>query len=273
MLRFWPFRKRQPPAPVAKAVVIKKKPGRPTKEESARRRAEKLKAELRGLALEAKVQELRERLERGRSGEPTVSDLEQTLRILERLRTLVPDPDKDTDAPGWLKLLLRSEAGRDLARALAVLVPAAVMQQGGAVPPTAVVSGMMQAPTLPVVPTAPEVAQLPEQSQDGGTPVPQPAGMSLISQWVVSQLEPLTPEQAARWLLSQPAPQAAQLVQLFVMTPDERLPALLAELGGQIPDLAGAMNWLRSRPQWFIETVHALRALSGTPRRQEQQGS
>lgn len=85
-------------------------------------------------------------------------------------------------------------------------------------------------------------------------------GLSLTSRLLIAQLEKRTPEEAADWLRSQTHPIARQVVQVLAQTPDDHLPALLGRLAQDAPDLAGAIAWLRSRPEWFLQAVHCLRA-------------
>lgn len=189
--------------------------------------------------------------------EDPIRNLVRTLREL-RQAGLIEDPRKAGEEEWW-KEALRA-AGQGLG--LAVLSAQRGVMPGIVPPPSP-----GPTPYVEPSPSLPSVAHPPVQPPS--TPeVP----MSLVSQWVISQLQPLNPEQAAQWLLSQPAPQARQLVELLVRTPDEQLPALLGELATQVPDLAGAIAWLRSRPQWLVDTVHAVRRLSGAQSHAQGQG-
>ncbi|MDA8189775.1 MAG: hypothetical protein M0T85_16670 [Dehalococcoidales bacterium] len=87
--------------------------------------------------------------------------------------------------------------------------------------------------------------------------------MSLMSTFAIGQLKCKTPEQAAEWLLSQPYPQAQQLVQQILATPDEQIIPLLNTVASQYPDFAGLVNWLRSQPQWLMQVVRTVRQVRG----------
>lgn len=81
------------------------------------------------------------------------------------------------------------------------------------------------------------------------------------SRWLVSQLEPLTSEQAADWLLKNSTiPQIEQIVEVLIRIPDSQLSSWVEQLGRDNPDLEGLTLWLAGRWPWFVDAVHALRS-------------
>lgn len=87
--------------------------------------------------------------------------------------------------------------------------------------------------------------------------------MSLISRYLIGELGTKMPEGAATWLLSQQHPQARQFVGVLIVTPDEKLRELLAQMASASPDLRGLTEWLQSNYAWFVATVRAVRHQAG----------
>jgi hypothetical protein len=171
--------------------------------------------------------------------EDPIQELIQTLQLL-RKAGLIEDPRR-AGAEDWIQDTLKA-VGQGLAMGLA---PALLRQTGTG------------APGLP-----PAGASAPSVPQEAPNPAPAGAGngrMSIISTWVVRQLENLTPAQAADWLLSQPHPQAAELARLIAHTPPDDLGRVLGALKVENPDLAGAVDWILARPDWLLAAAAALR--------------
>ncbi len=142
---------------------------------------------------------------------------------------LLNNPREDlADDNGWV---------RDLLTTLPSVI--AAMRAGQAAP----------APTPLPVTTAP-----PTQSLE--------ASMSIISSYVIGQLNGKSPDEAARWLSTLPYSQAAELINAFRQVPDDQILVLLSDLAGKYPDFRGLVEWLRQRPEWLVQTIQALRRLS-----------
>ena len=86
--------------------------------------------------------------------------------------------------------------------------------------------------------------------------------MSIESMFLVAQFDGSTPEAFARWLLARP--EAGQLVEVLQKTPDDRIPALLAEVPQRAPKLAAFVAHLRKHPQKFMACVQILRKLTAS---------
>jgi len=85
--------------------------------------------------------------------------------------------------------------------------------------------------------------------------------MSMISWYLISQLDKKTPEEATAWLISQDRPEAKQFVEALLQTPLEQLPGLMSDLEKAEPKLSGFINWLRrDRADWFVKTVQIIKA-------------
>lgn len=120
---------------------------------------------------------------------------------------------------------------------------------------------------------APAPPALPPAPATGESEPPQEAPVSLISRYVISQLDGKSPEEAAEWLMSQAHPQAQEFVKRLIATPNDQLFILLDAVRQNVPDLAALVAWLRQRPDWLVATVQAIRrasaknpeATSGTP--------
>lgn len=100
----------------------------------------------------------------------------------------------------------------------------------------------------------------------------QEAQMSIISNYVIGQLDGKQPQDAAQWLTSLPYPQATELIKAFRETEDGQILVMLSELASKYPDFRGLVEWLRQRPQWTVETIQALRRLGPAPVQQAAHG-
>lgn len=87
--------------------------------------------------------------------------------------------------------------------------------------------------------------------------------MSIESMILTAQFDGATPEGFARWLLAQP--QAGELVELLQQTPDDHIPALLAQVPQRAPKLAGFAQHLRKNPAKFMAVVQVLRRMTAAP--------
>ena len=86
--------------------------------------------------------------------------------------------------------------------------------------------------------------------------------MSIISNFVISQLDGKQPDDAAQWLSTLPYPQATELISALQKTPNDQILAFLSELASKYPDFRGLVEWLRQRPDWTVQTIGALRRLA-----------
>ncbi len=98
----------------------------------------------------------------------------------------------------------------------------------------------------------------------------QEAQMSIISNFVITQLNGKQPEDAAQWLESLPYPQATELIKAFRETDDGQILVMLSELAAKYPDFRGLVEWLRQRPQWTISVVRELK--NGAPVKESGHG-
>ena len=98
--------------------------------------------------------------------------------------------------------------------------------------------------------------------------------LALAAKYAKAELEKRNPDDAAAWLLSIDMPDVQALVRGLVQTPDDRLLVFLSSVAQQVPDFVSLLDWLKSRPEWLIQTVRALRRLSaGEQQTPEQQAS
>jgi hypothetical protein len=224
-----------------KSAEKPRKRGRPTREMAAERRLQKLKdaeTELKLLEIERKKKELL-----AGEGEKHALTHEDVLRVVEYLRELGLEVRSkgggraldDAGLRGILREIADSKLGASLGEALAVMV-------AGKTP-------MLAAPPVPE-PTPPAPTETPAQEAA-------PVDPSLI---IIQQLQNRSPDDAADWLLARREPQAKVLARTFANTPDEQLFELLDDYASQAP---GLVRWLRSRPEWTIGMVHALRSRMG----------
>ena len=227
-------------------------PGKPAAELKARAEAREKQEQLRFLReLKSRDPRLYEQIMLRRMGLGDDRDeLATTLKTLSQLREagLVDDP--------------KDAAGRQWVRDLAPMLPGLLQVLGGIGAQT---QGHQMAPAQPYQPqAAPPPAQ--PSTEPELDPAELPVEMSTVSRQVIAVLEPLSPTQAAEWLLGQRVPFATWLADQLVATPDDQIPALLGEIVAQVPDLAGLMAWLRARPSWLMEFVREVRRLKAPAR-------
>lgn len=120
----------------------------------------------------------------------------------------------------------------------------------------------MQLQALQIQHGQPANPALPAPASNGHQP-PEEDNVSLQSRYLIGLLERKTPQEAAEWLNQRQEPQVRDLVSGLAHTPEQHLISVLDDLAGQAPDFADAFAWLKTRPQWFLEAVRALRALNG----------
>lgn len=164
-------------------------------------------------------------------------ELDRFIAMQERLRRARVLKGLDSGEGSWI---------RDALAGLPILLQALQAQAGPAAAAPA--------------PAEPAPAALPAAHP----PHPTEAAMSLISRYLVGQLQMRTPEQAAAWLRTQTHPQAREFVARLAATPDEEVLLRLDELAS-VPDLHGLVAWLRARPDWLLATVRALRDPGDAP--------
>ena len=114
----------------------------------------------------------------------------------------------------------------------------------------------------------PAAAQVPPARQRQARPTrarqaPAAPEMTLVARIITRQLDGKSPDEAAAWLLAQTNPMAEDLVEQLAQTADEDLAALLEALASTSADAAGLVAWLLARPDWLLETVHAIREQIG----------
>ncbi|TAK33526.1 MAG: hypothetical protein EPO21_13195 [Chloroflexota bacterium] len=255
-----------------------KKRGRPTRQMAAERRRERLK-EAQARLQEMQIQEEIKRLQEegfARAGKPVSIDelaaLNRQLRPLGLgIMPLEGDGGAAEGALSQVRDLLDTQAGAALMSQLGQLF-------SGKAAPAAAVSEAERPAELPAATLAPPPptdvagarAEVPEESTSHQE---QPMNFvtRLVINNIVENLNGKNPEQAAQWLMGQGW--AKPVVQQIVDNPDEQIPALLASLEQQMPETGAVLNWLRSQPEWFMETVRAVRrfhqdkAGTATPRR------
>jgi len=186
-----------------------------------------------------------------RRKEKEVDPIEQVVSTLHTLRAegLIDDPRSAAEDKWWKDALSSLAPGIGVALAR-TLMPALA---GGA--PVA-----QQQPMTVAEPPYQEPPRLdgPHAQHIGSPPTEEPP-VTFYSRMITMQLEPKTPEEAAEWLVQQPL--AQEFVAMIMHTPDDHIPATLAEMSNQGPDYAATVWWLRGRPEWFMAVVRAVRAL------------
>lgn len=92
---------------------------------------------------------------------------------------------------------------------------------------------------------------------------------TMIYTFVKLSIQNKTPEEAARWLLSQVRqhPEAAPFVSQFLNVPEDQIPTMLDGWVQKQPGSRDFVNWLKSRYPWFLEIVREVRKQS-TPTQQ-----
>jgi hypothetical protein len=161
-------------------------------------------------------------------------DVLRSKRLLEKLgfRVVPGGDDESSDVHPLVREALNSPVLGDALRQL--------------------IAGRQGPPAAPATATLPEPPPTPGQ-QAQSAPDPSAA--------IVELLEPLSPVEAARWLLSRPEPQAKILAgALAGATSDAALNEILDSLAGEASTL---VRWLRARPMWLTATCVALRQLRG----------
>lgn len=119
------------------------------------------------------------------------------------------------------------------------------------------------------------VVEQPSLTQQIAAPAPAESNAPLTpeSEYLVNALGSLPAEQAAQWFLDQPQPAIKQIAALLVNTEDDKLPARLSTIAQQVPAVAGFISWVRQRPEWFLDTVHALRQKANADTQTQQAGA
>lgn len=241
---------------------VKRGPYR-TKAQKIADRIEALRLQNSLIQAEVKNEELRQRKKQIKNGETERDDLHIELGDLRRIdkmirplgmKIMTEKGDALEDENGFSSVM--KKAFQNLGAGAAI----ALMQRQSMVAAPTYAQPELPAPPVATVSATPEpspVVSEPEQPMP-----PQEGNMILIVQYVRASLESKNPDQAARWLMSQNRPEAQQLIRMLCTITDEQIPAALAELERQQPSAASLVQWLRSRPQWTLDTVHAIRALA-----------
>lgn len=243
----------------------KRRPQRPHLQLLAER-TEKLRIKTDYLKAQTKFEEYKQHLEEAKRGESDKDDLHIELGDLRRIDKMLrplgmgikteKGGDALEDENGFSKIL-KGIAKNIGAGAAAVLLEKQEAMTAGLPVQT---YAPPQLPPAPVATISPPVAEAPALEQQIAPP--EAGNMTLIAQYARASLENKDPEQAARWLLSQNREEARQLVRMLCTMEDEQLAAALNQVEQKYPDLAALVQWLRSRPQWTLDTVHAVRRLA-----------
>ena len=202
-----------------------------------------------------------------------LEDFVKTLKLLREAGVLPKNPKELGEG--------KSDTVKDLAEAAMV---ALAMWQGQ--------QAQRGGPVLPIIqqqaqPITPQPALAAPQAQPATTAATIPTEdatpqiamqggpmLALAAKYAKAELEKRNPDDAAAWLLSIDMPDVQALVRGLVQTPDDRLLVFLSSVAQQVPDFVSLLDWLKSRPEWLIQTVRALRRLSaGEQQTPEQQAS
>lgn len=195
--------------------------------------------------------------------------LESALDVIQRLqdRGLIPESADKLSGDTWLR-----EIGKGIAMGLgpALMTMTTRPLTGLPYPP------MYQPTQVPMpTPTQVQVAEQPAHSEQPAkqpplappdtepAPAPQedtvvPDNVSDASKQLIALFADKSPEEAVALITSHP--QARVFGQGLLMVPEEQLLLHLHSLEMTIPDLAGFVAWLRSRPTWLVAVVRRLRA-------------
>ncbi len=173
---------------------------------------------------------------------------EELEKMVTRLKKMgVIRGANDLDSPSsWIK---------DAVQGLALVFPMMAQMQR-----------QQPAPVQALAPQPAPQLQAPQQVQQVA-PEPEPEEqevaeeMSDTSKAIIAELEQKSPNQAAAWMVNQSDANVRALVQKLCSTPDEKIPAFLAALEGLAPDYAGAISWLRKRPDYLMQTIRLVRQM------------
>ncbi len=224
-------------------------PGKPAKERLERMRVRRLE-ELRRTDPERYSEIMDSEL--GLKGKKATIDHETVLAVKDYLHSLglkiVPAKGGGALDDDSLMSIMR-----DFAPLIGMLIP----QQAQPVQTTATVQPAPQ----PVAEQAQLPAPQPEQHE---------VQMSGLSKIIIGQLQNRTPEQAAEWLMAQPI--ARPVVDAIINSPDEQIPLVLDSIVQQQTDLAGAIEWLRRKPEFLMSMVRAVRYFASGNQEQPKQG-
>lgn len=259
------FRRKSKPNAVV-VVPVRRKRGRPTREEAAERRKMQLaeiktKVELRKLERELAKTDVDDD-----DASLRVDDVARINRQLRQIGMTIAPIDGRSGAEGGLvgslRSLLDTEAGRGIGQVAGGVLANALT--GGAV----IMAPQPAPPLLPAGPSLPPpaaaVAEVPAVEPEPAPEAPLSATAQLVTNYVIGQLENKTPAETAGWVINNPNQQIREFAEAIRRTPDEHLPELLSRMATQYPDLRGVADWLRSRPEWLVATARAIRA-AGMP--------
>ncbi|MHB1132998.1 MAG: hypothetical protein ACYC4L_11475 [Chloroflexota bacterium] len=269
----WPWtagRKKPQAQAEAGAAPRKRKPKRPVLEMMAIR-TEKLKIRTEYLRALARFEEYKRHVDEAKRGESDKDDLHIELGDLRRIDKMLrplgmkimteKGGDALEDENGFSSVL------KTIAQNVGAGAAAMLMQKQAAAAQQPPLYTQPQLPPASVATITAPVAEAPAAEPEQLT-VPQEAGnMTWIAQAIQGSLENKDPEAAARWILGQKRDEARQLVRVACAITDEQVPAALAQFEQQYPDLALLVQWLRSRPEWTLQTIRALRTLAATTER------
>ncbi len=195
--------------------------------------------------------------------------LESALDVIQKLqdRGLIPESADKLSGDTWLR-----EIGKGIAMGLGPALMTMMTR-----PPTGLpyppmyppVQVPIQAPTQVQAPEQPAQSELPAKQPQPATPDTEPApatqqesvipdDVSESSKQLIALFADKSPEEAVALIASHP--QARLFGQGLLMVPEEQLLLHLHSLEMTIPDLAGFVAWLRSRPTWLVAVVRGLRA-------------
>lgn len=265
----WPWVKKVKRPPHAGTVPgVKRGPYR-TKAQKIADRIEAIRLQNSLIQAEVRNEELRQRKKQIKNGETERDDLHIELGDLRRIDKMIrplgmkimneKGGDALEDEDGFSSVL------KTIAQSFGAGAAAMVMQRQGVmpiVPPQTYTQP--QLPPAPSVTVTPPAAETPTAESEQ-PPVPQEGNMVLIAQYVRASLENKDPEQAARWLLAQNREEARQLVRMLCVITDEQIPAALSKVEQEQPSLASLVQWFRSRSQWTLDTIRAVRVLAAAP--------
>lgn len=195
--------------------------------------------------------------------------LESALDVIQKLqdRGLIPESADKLSGDTWLR-----EIGKGIAMGLGpALMTMMSRPPTTGLPYSPMYQPMQMSPQAPIQTQMPEqVAQteLPAKQSQPAPPDTEPAptsqedtvvsgDVSEASKQLIALFTDKSPEEAVALIASHP--QARLFGQGLLMVPEEQLLLHLQSLEMTIPDLAGFVAWLRSRPEWLLAVVRGLR--------------
>lgn len=182
-----------------------------------------------------------------------LGQLQGTVEKLKKMGLIKSANDIDSGGTAWVK---------DAVAGLGMFLQ--MMQSQGGAPPTQAVQGN-QVAALPVQP-APVAAPVPMPEQTAPTQQTAEENMSLITLYLQTQLGNKSPEDAARWILSQNRPEVAALIQEVLKRPETEAYGMLVQVADAKPQLRDLGTWLRSKGElWVTQVAREIHRLSGQP--------